>query len=249
MTALTPDIAGDANDPRDVAVALVRPQTLRRDDRRRGARALQAWLEADPAARAAYADDPPGLGRGRRRARRSADAGDPRALALAAIRAAAGGAAARSPRGRRRRSSSGGAAACAGWRSGGGHSRLATAPSARPWANAATVTLPDGSVVTLNTDTVVRTRADGGPAAASISTRARPSSRSRTTARHPFVVTRRRAGRSPRSAPPSTCASTHGAFAGDAGRGQGARRGAAPPPWPAANGRRRRSRDRCRRPR
>ena len=59
----------------------------------------------------------------------------------------------------------------------------------------ATVSLPDGSVVTLNTDTVVRTQAMEGrrqvtPApmasgGSSISTRAKPSSRSRMTARTP----------------------------------------------------------------
>ena len=157
MSGPIPDIEEDTGDPRDVAVAWFsreRSGEMTEDD----ARALQAWLDDDPSHHAAYATI--------RRAWGGAAAvrADPQVLAIReqwvtshgrrrralALRAVAAGLIVAVMAG----------AGVSGWQWYSGPRPLGDRTFQTALGEQTTVKLPDGSRLTLNTDTVVRTRAD-----------------------------------------------------------------------------------------
>jgi transmembrane sensor len=157
MTGAIPDIENDGRDPRDLAAAWFsreRSGEMTADD----ALALQAWLDADPAHRTAYAEIAHAWGEA------AAARADPQVMAIRehwlAFHA------------RRRRLSAVRAMAAslilvvmagagvASWQWITGPRPLIDRTFQTALGEQRTVELPDGSEVTLNTDTVLRTRSD-----------------------------------------------------------------------------------------
>ena len=157
MSAPILDIAGDASDPRDVAAAWFsreRSGEMAEAD----ALALQAWLDADPAHRAAYAEIRQAW------AEAAAVRANPQVMAIRERWMAS--------HARRRRFAAvrlvaaslivavlAGAGAL-GWQWAVGPKPLGDRTFQTALGEQRVVTLPDGSEVTLNTGTVLRTRAD-----------------------------------------------------------------------------------------
>lgn len=167
------------NDLTDTAVDwLMRPRPLSVAD----AQALDAWLDADPEHRRAYGEveqiwgaaaaveNHPRVETRRRWVLQSTGHRYPRRSIAAALLAGVIGAGA------------------FGYQTMTGPKPLATQAFSTGVGQQATVTLPDGSVVTLNTDTVVRTRADGDRRLVYLD-RGQAYFKVAKDARHPFVVT------------------------------------------------------------
>lgn len=157
MSAHLPDIAGDATDPRDVAIAWFsreRSGEMTADE----AAALQDWLEADPLHAEAYAQTRQAW------AEAAAVRADPQVMALREHWLT-------SHAQRRRRQAIRAMAASvlavviagggfAGWRWAVGPKPLGDRTFQTAVGERRVVKLPDGSEVTLNTNSVLRTRAD-----------------------------------------------------------------------------------------
>ena len=159
MSALLLDIAGDPNDPRDVAAAWFSRERSGEMTAQEAA-ALQAWLEADPLHAEAYAQTRQAW------AEAAAVRADPQVMA---IREHWLGSHAQ----RRRRQAMRAIAASvmavvvagggfAGWRWAVGPKPLGDHTFQTAVGERRVVKLPDGSEVTLNTNSVLRTRADKG---------------------------------------------------------------------------------------